>query len=131
MKTIYLSVFLVLATAFSLQAQFLYDESIEPFANSYFTSSENYLFGDELNFGTAYSPFAMQASPFASLTPSEDWLMNRFGTAYAGDPYDDWLNLPQSSLENGLKIPIGNGIIVLIVITGLYGAIIIFRKKLR
>ena len=133
MKTIYITILFLIAT-FSLQAQFLFEESINPFADSYTAPSQDFSSNGDLNFGMDlnHSPFSTFNFQFSQLSPSDDWLTNRFGAAYAGGSSGDWLMLPLSDpATTGLKIPVGNGSTTLIMVIGLYTIIIFIRKKLR
>ena len=133
MKTIYLNIFLVLTASLSLHAQYSFSESISPYANSYATTPEDLSFANDFNFGMTSDPFTVHgspASPFAGLTPAEDWLTNLFGANYAISP-QGYLDTPYGTQENGLKIPVGNGTRVLLLIIGLYATIIFIRKKQR
>ena len=76
------------------------------------------------------STFNSQFSTYSPFSPSEDWLTNRFGANYLL-VYDDWKDLPYSSAESGLKIPVGNGITILPFVIGIYAIIVFIRKKLR
>ena len=132
MKTIYLSLILIFATTLSLRAQFLSYEAITPFADSHMAPPQDFLFADELNFGITFSPFAVQSSltySFNDLSPSEDWLVNRFGANYLPNS-DGYLDIPYGTQENALKIPIGNGPMLLTFIGCLYILILFIREKL-
>ena len=137
MKTIYICIFLVLATTFSLQAQFLSDETFLLYSDSFASSSQDFSSAGDLNFEmdlnhSPFSTFNFQLPTYSSLSPSDDWLTNRFGATYAGGSSDGWLMLPQSNPgATGLKIPVGNGTMTLMLIIGLYTIIISIRKKLR
>ena len=134
MKTIYISLILAFTTTLSLQAQSSFDELVVPYADLHSTATDDFSFANDLIFGKDLNHFPLSTFNFqlSSLSPSEDWLTNRFGATYAGgSPYDDWLELPYSKSETGLKIPVGNGMSVLLLVAGLYGCIIIYRKKLR
>ena len=122
MKTI-ICIFLVLATSLSLQAQFLSDESYSSYSDSFASSSQDFISANDLDFEMGASP--IQPSP---LSLSKDWLINLFGADYA-PLSDDWHILPYS--DTGVKIPAGNGTIILILSIGLYTIIILIRKKLR
>ena len=132
MKTIYISIFFILITAFSLQAQFLSDESISPFADSYTALSQDFSSDDDLNFGMNlnHSPFSTFNFQFSQLSPSEDWLVNQFGASYAISK-QGYLDTPYGLQENATKIPVGNGTIILTMVIGLYTIVIFIRKKLR
>ena len=124
MKTIYLSLILGFVAIFSLHAQSSYDESVAPYADSYSTIPEDFFCANDFDFkmNSNHSQFS-QLSP-----PSEDWLTNRFGANYA-DNQQGYLDTPYGDPENGVKIPMGNGIGILLFIIGLYACIIVFRKK--
>ena len=130
MKTIYLSIFLIFAATLSLQAQFLSDESFSSYSDSFASSSQDFAFTNDLNFGMDLNPFPLSTFNFPSSTysPSEDWLINLFGADYLIPP-DGWQILPYS--DTGLKIPVGNGTMILTLVIGLYTIIIFIRKKLR
>jgi hypothetical protein len=98
MKTIYLSILLALAVSLPLQAQY----SIASYELA--TSSNDYY----------YKPFAEQQDIFNLYAPSEITLKNNLQLSDSGS--DEWLSLPNApdGEENALKIPINNGLWVLI-----------------
>ena len=130
MKTIYLSLILGFVAIFSLHAQNLYDELVAPYAESYSTIPEDFFYANDFDFkmNSNHSQFSIFNSQLS--TPSEDWLTNRFGANYA-DSQQGYLDTPYGDPENGLKIPIGKGVNILLFIIGLYACVIIFRKKMQ
>ena len=122
MKTIYICIFLALATSLSLQAQFSSDESYSPYSDSFVSSSQDYSSASDLNFGTE-----LNHSP---LSLSEDWLVNQFGASYAKSK-QGYLDTPYGTQENATKIPLGNGTMTLAMVISLYTIILFIRKKLR
>ena len=132
MKTIYISIFLVLATAFSLQAQFLSDDLYSPYSDFFTSSSQDFIYASDFYLGMADSPFSVygsQYSSFSQLLPSENWLTNQFGANYLPDYHDGWQILPYSDPYSGLKIPVGNGVMILTIAISLYTMILFTRKK--
>ena len=132
MKTIYFTIIFLVATIFSLQAQFLPDESYSPYSDSFASSSQNFSSAGDLNFGMDLNHFQLSTFnfPFSTYSPSEDWLVNLFGADYA-TTYEGWHILPYSDPDTGLKIPVGNGTAILTIVIGLYTIILFIRKKLR
>ena len=131
MKTIYLSIILTLATSLPLQSQALFNETVAPYTASNTAIQEDFSFAGNLNNGTTYyTPFSMQSAFSSDFTPAEDWLTNNFGANYSS-AYDDWLSIPHGSPDSALKIPVGNGTTTILLIIGLYGLVIIIRKRLR
>jgi hypothetical protein len=111
MKTIYLSILLALAAILPLQAQY----SIESYELA--TPSNDYY----------YKPFAEQQELFNLYSPSDITLKN--GLLFSDSGSDGWLSLPNApdGEENALKIPINNGLWVLIMY--LLGYAIVRRMK--
>jgi hypothetical protein len=113
MKTIYLSVFLALAVSLSLQAQY----SIESYESA--TPGFDYY----------YKPFAEQQDLFNLYAPSEITLKGNILALIDlnGDGQDDYNGTMHGSAEQALKIPINNGLWVLIMC--LLGYAIVRRVK--
>jgi hypothetical protein len=101
MKTIYLSILLALMAILSLQAQ----SSIQSYEELAPSSYDYY-----------YKPFAEQTDIFNLYAPSDITLKNHL--LFANPPGPDGYNPPMpyapDGVENGLHIPVGNGLWVLI-----------------
>lgn len=148
MKTVYLTVVFALTATFSLCAQFLLEET----GMSTYESPAGFLYAPYS--GQAYSPQESLYSPFAlslealdltaayslfsadnrlastsfGFTPSEAWLTNAFGASYADENSSGYLETPYGTPENALKIPLGNGTYILLLIAGMY---VIMKQYIR
>jgi hypothetical protein len=99
MKTIYLSIILALAAILPLQAQY----SIESYELA--TPGCDYY----------YKSFAEQSTPLEFYSPSDITLKNNL-LFYNPGTSDGWLEMPDSvgNIENALKIPVENGLEILL-----------------
>jgi hypothetical protein len=142
MKTIFLTISLLIA-GLSAQAQVEWGNLDFPYATGYESFSDYHFMLDNQNLyaESLFSPLAQYSnyssmlfespfdSPFSGFSTGDNFLTNSFGASYADDTSDDWLPIDYGTVENALKIPVGNGTAFLLIIAGLYAAVVFGRKK--